>query len=78
MQVLSNAIREHIKDLMQQQKLTVSELARRSSVTQSTLDSILHTKNTKPRIDTIHKMIKALNISVPEFFKPLSSTKKHA
>lgn len=68
MQLLSNAIREHIKDLMQQQNLTVSELARRSSLTQSTVDSVLHTQNTNPRIDTIHKIIKALNISVPEFF----------
>lgn len=43
MQVLSNVIREHIKDLMQQQNLTVSELARRSGLTQSTVDSVLHT-----------------------------------
>lgn len=68
MQVLSNASRKHIKDLMQQQNLTVSELARRSSLTQSTVDSVLHTQNTNPHIDTIQKMIKALNISVPEFF----------
>lgn len=68
MQVLSNAIRKHIKDLMQQQNLTVSELARRSSLTQSTVDSVLHTQNTNPRIDTIQKVIKTLNISVPEFF----------
>ena len=68
MQLLSSAIREHIKDLMQQQNLTVSELARRSGLTQSTVDSVLHTQNTNPRIDTIHKMIKALNIPVPEFF----------
>lgn len=68
MQLLSNTIRKHIKDLMQQQNLTVSELARRSGLTQSTVDSVLHTQNTNPRIDTIQKMIKALNISVPEFF----------
>lgn len=68
MQLLSNTIRDHIKDLMQQQNLTFSELARRSGLTQSTVDSVLHTQNTNPRIDTIHKMIKALNISVPEFF----------
>lgn len=57
---------------MQQQNLTVSELARRSGVTQSTVDSVLRTQNTNPRIDTIHKMNKALNISVPEFFKHLN------
>ena len=68
MQLLSNTIRDHIKDLMQQQNLTVSELARRSGLTQSTVDSGLHTQNTNPRIDTIHKIIKALNISVTEFF----------
>ncbi len=68
MQLLSNTIRDHIKELMQQQNLTVSELARRSGLTQSTVDSVLHTQNTNPRIDTIHKMIKALNIAVPEFF----------
>lgn len=34
MQLLSNTIRKHIKDLMQQQNLTVSELARRSGLTQ--------------------------------------------
>lgn len=68
MQLLSNAIREHIKDLMQQQNLTVSELARRSSLTQSTVDSVLHTQNTNPRMDTIHKMIRTPNTSVPEFF----------
>lgn len=68
MQLLSNTIRKHIKDLMQQQNLTVSELARRSGLTQSTVDSVLHTQNTNPRIDIIQKMIKALNISVPEFF----------
>ena len=68
MQLLSNAIRNHIKELMQQQNLTVSELARRSGLTQSTVNSVLHTQNTNPRIDTIHKMIRALNISIPEFF----------
>lgn len=68
MQLLSNTIRDHIKELMQQQNLTISELARRSELTQSTVDSVLHTQNTNPRIDTIHKMIKALNISIPEFF----------
>lgn len=68
MQLLSNTIRDHIKDLMHQQNLTVSELARRSGLTQSTVDSILHTQNTNPRIDTIHKIIKALNIPIPKFF----------
>lgn len=68
MQLLSNAIRDHIKDLMQQQNLTVSELAKQSGLTQSTVDSVLHKQNTNPRIDTIHKIIKALNIPVPEFF----------
>ena len=52
---------------MQQQNLTVSKLARRSSLTQSTVDSVLHTQNTNPHINTIHKIIKALNISAPEF-----------
>lgn len=53
---------------MQQQNLTLSKLARRSGLTQSTVDSVLHTQNKNPRSDTIHKMIKALNISVPKFF----------
>lgn len=68
MQLFSNAIRDHIKELMQQQNLSVSELARRSGLTQSTVDSVLHIRDTNPRIDTIHKLIKALNLSVPDFF----------
>lgn len=48
--------------------LTIPQLARRSSLTQSTVDSVLHTQNTNPRIDTIQKVIKTPNISVPEFF----------
>ncbi|MBQ0140496.1 MAG: helix-turn-helix transcriptional regulator [Kurthia sp.] len=38
MQLFSNTIRDHIKELMQQQNLSVSELARRSGLTQSTVD----------------------------------------
>ncbi|UYB50059.1 helix-turn-helix domain-containing protein (plasmid) [Lysinibacillus capsici] len=68
MELFSNAIRDHIKELMQQQNLSISELARRSGLTQSTVDSVLHIRDKNPRIDTIHKLIKALNLSVPEFF----------
>lgn len=68
MHLLSNTIRDHIKELIQQQNITVSELARRSGLSQSTVDSMLHIRDTNPCIDTIHKLIKALNLSVPEFF----------
>lgn len=56
------------KKLMQKQNITVSELARRSGLTQSTVDSVLHTQNTNPHIYTFHKIIKIPNISVLEFF----------
>lgn len=68
MELLSNAIRDHIKQLMHKQNLTNSELARRAELTQSTVDSALNIQNKNPRIDTIHQIIKGLNLSGPEFF----------
>lgn len=50
MELLSNAIRDHIKQLMHEQNLTISELARRSNLTQSTVDSALNIRNKNPRM----------------------------
>lgn len=47
MELLSNTIRDHIKQLMHEQNLTISELARRSNLTQSTVD----------RVKSIHHII---------------------
>lgn len=68
MELLSNAIRNHIKQLIHEQNLTVYELARRSNLTKSTVDSALNIRNKNPRISTIHQLIKRLNLSIPQFF----------
>lgn len=69
MELFSNAIRDHIKEKMTEQNLTISELARRAGLTQSTVDSVLNIRDKNPRTDTVLKLIQALNLSVPEFFQ---------
>ena len=64
----SNAVRELLLQHMQAQNITVSELARRANLRQSTVDSVLHKYDSNPRADTIHKLMKALGQPIDVFF----------
>ncbi len=60
----------NIKKYCRKKKMTYSELARRSGVLLQTLQVLLYNKNRKdPRISTVHKIAKALNISIDKLIK---------
>ena len=52
-----------------EQEISINQLAIKSNMTQSTLQSIVSGATRNPKILTITKICLGLNISVKEFFK---------
>ena len=63
----SKAIIKRIDELSTQKKLTINGLANRAGLQQSTVDAIIKGTNKRPRIDTLHKIATAFNMTVSEF-----------
>ena len=53
--------------LMEREKVTGYELAKKSGISHSTISTIFR-KNRQPNITTLQKICKGLNISMAEFF----------
>jgi transcriptional regulator with XRE-family HTH domain len=63
-------IAKNIKSLCKSKNITYSELARRSGILLVTLQALLYNKTRKdPRISTVHKIAKALNVSIDKLVK---------
>lgn len=62
-----NLIPTRIKDLTYEQDISINELAKRSRITQSTLNNIIN-ENKSPTLKTIEKICNGLGISLHEFF----------
>lgn len=56
-----------IKDLAEESGLSINELAKRSRLTQSTINSIIN-DHKSPTLKTIEKICNGLGISLHEFF----------
>lgn len=61
-------ISQNLTRIRESQKLSKSELGRRSGVNKRTIEWIEHEKQ-KPKLDTIEKLSKALNVSIEELVK---------
>ena len=65
---LTNAIRERIKGLCEENGITINKLSTISGMTQSTLNNIFMRCNSKPTVSTIKKICDGLDISLLDFF----------
>ena len=63
----SQIIINRILTLCEQRGIAVNKLATMSGVSQSTLDNIVRGITENPRIDTLHKIAIAFNMTVAEF-----------
>lgn len=68
---------EKLKFLMKQHDLNENQLAKKAEVAQSTINSLFQ-KNNLPTISTLESLLKAMDMSLSEFFYDEASMKKHA
>lgn len=74
----NNEIPQRIRNLTNERNITINELAKRSKLTQSTINNIIN-ENKSPTLKTIVKICSGLNISVTDFFDfPPYNKKKEA
>ena len=66
---LSNAVKNRIREKMTEQKISENELATRSGITTSTLNSFMNNKCSSCTISTLGKICFGLDISISEFFR---------
>lgn len=67
MHTMQEAIRQRITTLMNEHDYSISELARRANLTQSTVNDIVKGKVKNPSMHAIYKISKAFNITMGEF-----------
>lgn len=58
---------DKLKKLMKQRDISAAELSRTSELTEAALSCMLSSKTTDPRLSTVEKIAKALQVS-PEYF----------
>lgn len=63
----SELIIQRLYDLMRERNLTVNRLATLAGITQSTISSFIYRKSV-PRVDLLHSLCSALEISLHDFF----------
>lgn len=68
MLAITDAIRVRIQDILDRKRMSVYQLARLSGLTQSTVNEVMTGQSKFPRIITIVKIAKALDMDLPEFF----------
>ena len=59
---------ERITSLVKAKGISINGLASMSGLRQSTVDSILKRRSNNPKIQTLHKIAIALNMTLAEFF----------
>lgn len=67
MHTMQEAIRLRITALMNEHNYSISELARRASLTQSTVNDIVKGKVKNPSIQAIFQIAEAFSLSISEF-----------
>ncbi|MBQ7875459.1 MAG: helix-turn-helix transcriptional regulator [Oscillospiraceae bacterium] len=65
---------KRIRQLCEKRGMAINKLATMSGVKQSTLDNIVQGNTKNPRVDTLHKIAIAFNMTLAEFldFKELN------
>ena len=66
---ISQAVRERILQLCDQQGITVNRLCTISGVTQSTVNNIVNGRNRSTTVSTVKKLCDGLGITIEEFFQ---------
>lgn len=64
----SIALAERVKKVIEQKGITKSELIKKSKLSPSTINNILQGKSDKVLISTLCVIMKALDVSLSEFF----------
>ena len=64
----SIALAERVKKVIEQKDITKSELIKKSKLSPSTINNILQGKSDKVLISTLCAIMKALDVSLSEFF----------
>lgn len=67
MQTMQEAVRQRITALMTEYDYSISELARRADLTQSTVNDIVKGKVKNPSMQSIFQIAKAFNLSISQF-----------
>ena len=67
MHTMQEAIRQRIVALMNERNYSISELARRADLTQSTVNDIVKGKVKNPSMQAIFQIAKAFNLTIGEF-----------
>ena len=67
MHTMQEAVRQRIIPLMSEQNYSISELARRSNLRQSTVNDIVKGKVKNPSMQAMLQIAKAFNLTLGEF-----------
>lgn len=65
---MQEALRQRISALMTEQNLTISQLADRADITQSTVNEIIKGRVKNPSVLSIFKISSALGLELGEFY----------
>ena len=66
--MIAEMISEKILKECDKRKMSINQLAKKSKLTQSTLQSIVSTDSKNPKLLTIIKICKGLNMELRDFF----------
>ena len=64
---IQEAVRQRLEQLMNEQGLTISELARRSALRQSTVQDIAKGKSRNPSMQVVYQIASGLGLTLSEF-----------
>lgn len=65
---ISKMISLKIKKICKERNISINRLAKICNITQSTLQSLVARKSKNPKLQTINKICKGINISLADFF----------
>ena len=65
---LQKAVALRVLQLLDEHKITYYELSKRMLTDASTVKHILHEENKTIKLETIHKMASAFNLTIQDFF----------
>lgn len=68
---MQEAVRQRLEQLMNEQGLTISELARRSALRQSTVQDIAKGKSRNPSMQAVYQIALGLGLTLSEFTRKL-------
>ena len=71
-----DALIESIQELCEEKNISINMLAKRSGITQSTIDSILKGKSKNPTMNTIGKLAKGFDMPYPAFYSYVSNKER--